>query len=119
MTPTSFEFTVTMPGDQRLVGAIRLLAAQAATYAQLPAAAGDGFVGQVERAAQKVIATSGARAVPIELGFSGDEGAVNVTISYEGASAGESTSQPSNGLSIEWSANGAHHTCRIRQRLSA
>ena len=37
MTPTAFEFTVTMPGDVRLVEAIRQLAAQAAGYAQLTA----------------------------------------------------------------------------------
>ena len=50
MTPTSFAFTLTMPGDERFVGAIRQLAAQAASYAQLPAEAGEVLAGHVEQA---------------------------------------------------------------------
>jgi hypothetical protein len=119
MTPTSFEFTVTMPGDARLLGAIRLLAAQAATYAQVPAGAGDGFAGQVEQAVQDAIGSGGSRVVPIQLGFSGDDGAVTVTISYEAPSAAPAASRSTDGLSVEWSANGSRHTCHIRQRLSA
>src|SRR5215218_10347784 len=39
MTPTSFAFTLTMPGDPRLVAAVRHIAVQAAGYAQLTAEA--------------------------------------------------------------------------------
>jgi hypothetical protein len=119
MTPTSFEFTLTMPSDARLLGAIRLLAAQAAAYAQLPAGAGSGFAGQVEQAAQDAITSGGARQRPIQFGFSGDDGAVTVTMSYEAPSAAPAASRASDGLSVEWSANGSRHTCHIRQRLSA
>ena len=52
MTPTSFAFQLTMPGDERFVGAIRLLAAQAASYAKLSAEAGEALAGVVERTTQ-------------------------------------------------------------------
>jgi hypothetical protein len=39
MTPTSFEFTLILPGDARLVDAVKGLTAHAAGYAQLGDAA--------------------------------------------------------------------------------
>ena len=80
MTPTSFAFTLTMPGDERFVGAIRLLAAQAASYAQLPADAGEALAGQVQQATEAAIAATGSAAAPIEFTFSGDDARVTVEI---------------------------------------
>ena len=40
MSPESFNFTVTVPGDARLVGVVRDLCTHAVGYARLPEAAG-------------------------------------------------------------------------------
>ena len=53
MTPNSFEFTVTLPGDARFLGAVRHLATQAADYAQLPSDTGAELAAEVARAAQR------------------------------------------------------------------
>jgi hypothetical protein len=58
MTPTDFTFLLTMPGDARLIGAVRQLATQAAGYAQLTPDAAEGLAGHVERATQAAIATN-------------------------------------------------------------
>ena len=52
MTPTSFEFTLTLPGDARLVDAVKGLTAHAAGYALLGDSAREGLAGQVAAATQ-------------------------------------------------------------------
>jgi hypothetical protein len=119
MTPTDFEFTLTMPGDARLVAAVRQLAAQAAGYAQLTADAAEGLAGHVERATQAAIATNGVPTT-IHLRFSGDARAIDVVISGEAAAAAPLPRSSSIGdVLIEWSSEGARRTCRIRQPLPA
>jgi hypothetical protein len=108
MTPTDFEFTLTMPGDARLVAAVRQLAAQAAGYAQLTADAAEGLAGHVERATQAAIATNGVPTT-IHLRFSGEPAAA-VPLPRS-SSIGD--------VLIEWSSEGARRTCRIRQPLPA
>jgi hypothetical protein len=120
MTPTSFEFVLTMPGDARLVGAVRLLAAQAAGYAQLTPQAGEGLADHVERVTEAAIDSTNSQNTPIELRFSGDQGTVNVRISWEAAGAArQPRSSPADGVSVNWSASGSRHTCHIRQRIPA
>ena len=120
MTPTSFEFTLTMPGDPRLVGAIRQLTAHAAGYAQLSAEAGATLAGHVERAAETAVEVSRNPQAPIELRFSGDEGAIHVHIACEAAPAsGAPSSSHSEGVSVNWSTNGSRHVCHIRHRSPA
>lgn len=119
MTPTSFEFTLTMPSDPRLVGAIRQLATQAASYARLGADAGAMLAGHVERAAEAAVEVSGGNG-PIELRFSAGEGAVNVHIACEaGNAAGASPSSRGEGVSVDWSTNGSRHVCHICHRSPA
>jgi hypothetical protein len=120
MTPTSFEFTVTMPGDPRLLGAVRQLAAHAAGYAQLTAEAGAALAGHVERAAEAAVEASRTRHGPIELRFSGDDRAVNVHIACEAAHASKAPpSSRGEGVSVDWTTNGSHHLCHIRHRSPA
>jgi hypothetical protein len=120
MTPTAFEFTLTMPGDERLVGAIRQLAAQAAGYAQLSTGASQGLATEVERAATAAIASTDAQDAEIEVRFSGDETALKVQISCEAiASAPTPRSTSNNGMSVDWTSDGSRHTCHIRQRIPA
>jgi hypothetical protein len=119
MTPTSFDFTITMPGDERFVGAVRLLAAHAAGYAQMTAEAGAALAHHVERAATAAVEAAKANA-PIDLHFSGGEGTVNIHIACEAADAAHPPrSSHGEGVSVEWSAHGSRHTCHIRQRIPA
>jgi hypothetical protein len=120
MTPTSFEFTLTMPGDRRLVGAVRQLAAHAAGYAQLTAEAGAALAGHVERAAEAAVEASRTKPGPIELRFSGDDTAINVHIVCEAAHAPKAPpSSRGEGVSVEWTMNGSRHVCHIRHRSPA
>ena len=99
MTPNSFEFSLTMPGDERLVGAVQGLAAHAAGYVQLPEAEATGFADQVARATEAAIAATNGQGAPIDFRFAGDAAAVTVTIS--------------------WTSSGARETRQIRQQLPA
>src|SRR5918994_4491442 len=120
MTPTAFHFTLKMPGDLRLVRAVRQLAAQAAGYAQLSSTASEGLASEVERAATAAIAATNARDAEIEVRFSGDESAVNVHISCDARGwAPTLQSVSNNGISVDWTSEGSRQTCRIRQRISA
>src|SRR5688572_605467 len=112
MTPTAFEFTLTMPGDERLVGAIRQLAAHAAGYAQLSSGASQGLATEVERAASAAIASTDTQGAAIEVRFSGDETALKVQISCAAtASAPAPHSTSNNGMSVDWTSDGSRHTC--------
>jgi hypothetical protein len=120
MSPTSFVFTLTMPGDARLVGAIRLLAVQAATYAQLPDAKGSALASQAERAAETAIAASRSPNGPIDFRFSGDEKTVTIAVSFDAVpSAQLPRSASADGVSVDWSAEGSRQTCHIRQPMPA
>ena len=98
-----------MPGDSRLVAAVRQLTAHAAGYAQLPNASRDDFAGHVERQANAAITASGVQDALIEFAFSGDESAVEVVISCEAATS----------PGAEWRSDGGRHICNIRQPLTA
>ena len=118
MTPTDFTFLLTMPGDARLIGAVRQLAAQAAGYAQLTPDAAEGLAGHVERATEAAIAATKAPPAPIELRFTGDTSAIDVVISSEGSVAPAlPRSSAIGGVMIEWSADGSRLICHIRQPL--
>lgn len=99
MSPTDFEFTLTIPGDPRLVGAVRLLVAQAAGYGQLSAEGGEQLVSQVEDAAAAAFEAGGAVSAPITFQFVGNASEVGVIISCEAA-------------------DGSPYTRHIRQRIS-
>ena len=119
MTPTEFDFTVKMPGDARLVAAIRQLTAHAAGYAQLTAAAGEQLVEHVERATETAISASRSPSGPIEYRFTADADTIVVMCSCDVAA---STPPPApvatEAVTVEWAKEGTRHVCRISQRLT-
>lgn len=119
MTPTSFDFTVTLPCDARLLGAVRQLAAQAAGYAQLTADAGEGLAHQVERAAALALEGPAVDASPVELRFWGEPDAVGVYIVCAWQVARPADAVTIEGLSVVWHVEGTRHTCHISQRVPA
>jgi hypothetical protein len=121
MRPDSFEFTVTIPGDSRLLGAVRLLTTQAAGYAQLSPEAGRDLADEVERAADAAMTATQAQDAPIEFQFAGDAKAVTVRISCDAArSTAPPPSAPSDaGISVEWTTSGERRVCHIRQPIPA
>ena len=120
MTPTDFEFSVEMPGDVRLLGAVRQLAAHAAGYAQLTAEAGQGFARLVERATEAAMAVLTAPQSAISLRFAGSGRAIDVLISCDAMST-PTTHHPVSpgGVSVQWQSDGSRQTCHIRQPLPA
>ena len=120
MTPTDFEFTVILPGDARLVAAVRQLAIQAAGYAQLSAAVAERLAGYVEQATHEAIAATRVQTAQIDVRFSADASAVAVRISCEAApSARPPESITNDGLTVHWKTAGAQHICQIRQPIPA
>ena len=120
MTPTSFEFTLTLPGDARLVDAVRGLTAHAAGYASLGDSAREGLAGQVAAATEAAMAAARGPDSPIGLRFTGDDEAITVVISCEAAaSAPRPASTSSSDATVDWETQGSRHVCHIRHRISA
>jgi hypothetical protein len=120
MTPTDFEFTVTLPGDARLIGAVKLLAAQAAEYVQLTPDATDRLADQVERAAEAAITSSAVPHHLIQVRFSADPQAIDVVIATDASSsAAMPASSSADDLTVDWTSEGSRRTCHIRRPLPA
>ena len=85
MSPSSFSFKLTVPNDPDSVSIIGEVAAHAAVYARLDAAAAEAFAGRAKAAAVKAM-KSGDLSVLVE--FAAADGTLTATI------AGESVSQP-------------------------
>jgi hypothetical protein len=118
MTPTSFEFTLTLPGDPRLVGAVRALTSHAAGYAHLNVAARDDLASQVVAATEAAMASVAGADAAITLHFTGDDARLNVIISFAtGGTPPPAPSTSSGHVSTEWTTEGSRHVCRIGQRL--
>jgi hypothetical protein len=118
MTPTSFSFTLTVPGDERFVGAIRLLAAQAATYANLPAETGAALADEVQRATEALMRSAASPDVPIDCTFAGEGHLLKVQLASP-TTAAAPASTAADGRTVDWSADGARLTCSIHQHTSA
>jgi hypothetical protein len=120
MTPTSFEFSVSMPRDARLVGAVRGLAAHAAGYVQLAADAAEGLADRVAHATEAAMAATASDPGPIDFRFAGDAAAINITITCPAPPASPVPSSTSAaGISVDWTTNGSHHICAITQRIGS
>lgn len=78
MSPESFNFTVTLPGDDRIVGVARDLCAHAVGYAKMSDDAGASFCDRVADAAQKAVATQPGRPCPMVFDCGGGELRVTV-----------------------------------------
>jgi hypothetical protein len=85
MTPQSFEFRLSMPGDARLVGAVRDLTTHAAAYARFPAEALQQVVELVAGATAAVIAGLDANDANIDYEYAAGDGVITVTIGYSAA----------------------------------
>lgn len=86
MSPESFNFTVTVPGDHRLVGVVRDICAHAAGYARLPEDAGASLCDRVAEAARLAVAERPD--APCALVFDCSGGELRVTV------AGQTLRQP-------------------------
>ena len=86
MSPESFNFTVTLPVDHRLVGVVRDLCAHAVGYAKLPEDTGASFCNRVADAALQAVASRPD--APCALVFDCTEGELRVTV------AGQTLTQP-------------------------
>jgi hypothetical protein len=88
-----------MPGDSRLVPAVRDLTAHAATYANMAADVSQRFAQKVAEATESAIDDTRMHDAPIEFRFDGDKRAVRVTIT--------------------WSQNGSRASREVEQSLPA
>lgn len=119
MDATSFEFSMTMPGDPRLVVAVRDLAAHAAGYAQAGEAQRTALSEAVAAAAEAAIEATHVKDAPLDIRFVREGATLLVTIACE--CAGDTPVPPpaAGAISIDWARDGARQVCRIRQQLSA
>jgi hypothetical protein len=120
MTPTSFEFTLTLPGDSRLVDAVRGLTVHAAGYALLADSAREGLASQVAAETEAAMTAARGPNAPIDLRFTRDDEAITVVISCEaGASTPRPASDAAGNATVEWVTEGSRHVCHIRHPISA
>jgi hypothetical protein len=120
MDASSFRFTMTMPGDARLVGAVRDLTAHAAKYAKLTEAAAAELADQVAGAAAISIEAIRVKDAPIELQFARDGERLEVMIACDvDGSNTPPASSSAHGVTVAWSRRGGRQTCLIAQRVSA
>lgn len=120
MDPNSFYFTLKMPGDTRLVGIVRDLTTQAASYANLPHETAQRLAHRVAAVAEDAIETLYEEHAPIRFRFEGDADALEVTVSCEVEPASAAPTSTLGGeLTIAWSREGTRQTCLIRQRRPA
>lgn len=117
MDATSFEFTLRMPGDPRLVGAVRDLTAHAASYAHLEAGAASVLASQVTAATEVAIAASGAQDTPVDFRFLREGGTLSVSIGVDAVRAAAWPTSGGNGLTVDAARHGTRETCLITQRL--
>ncbi len=120
MNSSSFRFTMTMPGDARLVGAVRALTAHAAKYAKLADKAAAELAEQVAEAAAISIEAIRLKDAPIEFQFARDGERLEVQIVCD--VDGSNTPPPStsaHGVTVDWSRHGGRQTCLIAQRVPA
>jgi hypothetical protein len=120
MTPNSFEFTLTLPGDARLVDAVKGLTAHAAGYAQLADSAREELAGQVAAATEAAMAVTPNAGTPIDLRFTADDAAITIVVSCPARGAAPRPAPAANGgaVTVEWVTEGSRHVCHIRQPIS-
>lgn len=117
MDATSFEFTMRVPGDARLMTPVRELTAHAAAYARLTPAAAAALAAQVTAAAEAAFAASGSPDTAIDFRFRRDAGGLSVRIDLEPARAPRWPISPHAGLTVRTERHGARETCLITQHV--
>jgi len=102
MTPTNFEFSVSMPADPQLLGVVRQLATQAVVYAELPVEDGAALADQAAGIIDEHVSLERSNGTPIEILFRGGAQAVEIELSWVGRDGARQ-----------------HHSCRIAHPSAA
>lgn len=118
MDSTSFEFTLSVPCDERLLGAVRDLTSHAASYARLEDAAVDGLTSQVAAAARAAIEACAAPDAAVDFRFKRHGATLTVSIGLDVASAARWPASATAGLTVDTTRDGARETCLITQHLA-
>lgn len=117
MNQRSFEFTMQVSGSRALLGAVRELASQVATYAggqALAAAVAD----EVVTAAEAAIAAARGDGTPVDLRFLRTPDALEVFVSGGRATLTAAPLSRGHGLSVDWLETGGRPVCHIRQLMA-
>jgi hypothetical protein len=117
MNQRSFEFSVQVSGDRALVGVVRDLAAQVATYAGGQALA-TAVADEVVTAAEVAIAASRGDGTPIDVRFHRSAKCLDVFVSGGRATTLAATHlSRGHGLSVDWIDRDGVPVCHIRQAM--
>jgi hypothetical protein len=118
MDSTAFEFSLRLPGDARLVGAVRDLTAHAATYARLEPSAADGLADQVLAATEAAVRASGAQDAPLDFHFVREGGTLTISIGVDAAVPAAWPPSAREDMAVDSARQGTRDTCLITQRLA-
>jgi hypothetical protein len=114
MDSTTFEFSLRMPGDPRLVDAVRDLAVHAAAYMKLASPAAEALAAHVAAATRAAVEATPAGSVDVR--FTRRVGTFTVSIGLDTAQTA-AWPQSAGQLIVETSREGGRETCRISQAM--
>lgn len=117
MNQRSFEFSVQVSGTRALLGAVRELASQVATYAggkALAAAVADEVVSATEAA----IAAGRGDGSPVDVRFLRTADCLEVFVSGGRATLTAAPLSRGHGLSVDWHQADGRPVCHIRQAMA-
>lgn len=116
MNQRDFEFSMRVSSTRAMLGAVRDLASQVATYAggkALAAAVAD----EVVTATEAAIAASRGDGTPVDLRFRCDDTALEVFVAGGQGVLTAATLSRGPGLSVDWVSTGGRPVCHIRQAI--
>jgi hypothetical protein len=117
MDATSFQFMMTMPGDQRLVETVRDLTAHAAKYAQLSDRDSRTLVADVQAALIASASAAGGADGVIEIRFERTADRLEVVLEWEGRPPSAIDAPPSSDTTdVHWSHDGRRQRCLVSLR---
>ncbi len=117
MNQRSFEFTVQVSGTRAMLGAVRDLASQVATYAggkALAAAVAD----EVVTATEAAIAAGRGDGSPVDLRFLRTSECLEVFVAGGRATLTAAPLSRGHGLSVDWQQTDGRPVCHIRQAIA-
>jgi hypothetical protein len=118
MTRTSFEFSMQVSSERAMLGAVRDLASQVATYAGGKAVA-SAVADEVVTATEAAIAASRGQGGPIDFRFERSAECLDVFIACAHAPELAATHLSRGpGLSVDWNVVGSQQVCHIRQAMA-
>jgi hypothetical protein len=120
MTSTSFEFTMSMPGDERLIPAVRDLAAHACAYAGLAEAASASLTSQVTATTSAAMAAARGRNGDVQFRFTRENDTLTVAVGLDspGQASWPPTVEGAEGLTVRTEREGGRETCLVIQRVA-